>query len=162
LELIAGELLNKMGKNRPHVNAATKLRVWMERVFGAEFVMCEAPIEVAPSDQQLSEPEPDLVALKREADPFGLTTPPAGELALLVEISDTSLTIDMTIKAQLYARAGVADYWVVDVNGRRVIVHREPEAGRYKSVEAYSDQEKVAPLGALDAVFEVCSAFPAQ
>lgn len=42
LELIAGELLNKMGKNRRQVNATTRLRWWMEMVFGAEFVACEA------------------------------------------------------------------------------------------------------------------------
>jgi Uma2 family endonuclease len=148
LELIAGELLNKMGKNRPHVNATSKLRLWMERVFGAEFVACEAPIEVDPGDQPLSEPEPDLIALKQSSDPFSLTTPPASDLALVVEVSDTSLTIDLTIKAPLYARAGVLDYWVVDVNGKRLIVHRQPEEGRYKSVAAYSVDEQVAPLAA--------------
>ncbi len=161
LELIAGELLNKMGKNRPHVNATTRLRLWMERVFGAEFVACEAPVEVDPGDQPLSEPEPDLVALKRSSDPFSLTTPLASELALVVEVSDSSLAVDLTIKARLYARAGVADYWVLDVNGRRLIVHREPEAGRYKSIAAYSDQEQATPLAAPDSVFQVSSAFPA-
>jgi Uma2 family endonuclease len=161
LELIAGELLTKMGKNRPHVNATTRLRLWMERVFGAEFVACEAPIEVDPGDQPLSEPEPDLIALKRSSDPFRLTTPPGAELALVVEVSDSSLILDLTIKAQLYARAGVSDYWVLDVNARRVIVHRQPEAGRYQSVAAYNDQEQVAPLGAPGSVFPVSSAFPA-
>jgi Uma2 family endonuclease len=160
LELIAGELLNKMGKNRPHVNATTRLRLWMERVFGAEFVACEAPIEVDPGDQPLSEPEPDLIALKQSSDPFTLTTPPPSEVALVVEVSDSSLTLDLTIKAQLYARAFVSDYWVLDVNNRRLIVHRQPEAGRYKSVAAYSDQEQVAPLAAPDSIFTVSSAFP--
>ncbi len=160
LELIAGELLNKKGKNRPHVNATTRLRLWMERVFGAEFVACEAPIEVDPGDQLLSEPEPDLIALKQSSDPFTLTTPPPSEVALVVEVSDSSLTLHLTIKAQLYARAGVSDYWVLDVNNRRLIVHRQPETGRYKSVESYSDQEQVAPLAAPDSSFPVSSAFP--
>jgi hypothetical protein len=106
LELIAGELLNKKGKNRPHVNAATRLRLWMERVFGAEFVACKAPIEVGPADQPLSDPEPDLIALKRSSDQFTSTTPLLSDLALVVEIPDSSLTLDLTIKAQLYARAG--------------------------------------------------------
>ena len=53
----------------------------MERVFGAEFVACEAPIEVDPGDRTLSEPELDLIALKRSSDPFRLTTPPSSELA---------------------------------------------------------------------------------
>ncbi len=110
LELIAGELLNKMGKNRPQVNATTRLRLWMERVFGAEFVACEAPIEVAPGDQSHSEPEPDLIALQRSSDPFTLNTPQPSSVALVVEIADSSLTLDLTIKARLYARASVSDY----------------------------------------------------
>jgi len=161
LELIAGELLKKMGKNRPHVNATTRLRVWMERTFGPEHVACEAPIEVAPDDQSLSEPEPDLIALNSSADPFTLTTPLPSEVALLVEVADSSLALDLTIKAQLYARAGVADYWVLDVNNRRLIVHREPEAGSFQSITSYSDQEEVAPLAAPNSLFPVASAFPA-
>ncbi len=160
VELIAGELLDKMGKNRAHVNATTRLRLWMERVFGAEFVGCEAPIEVAPHDQSLSEPEPDLIALNRSSDPFTLQTPPPSSVALVVEVADSSLALDLTIKAQLYARAAVADYWVLDINGRRLIVHREPEAGHYRSVIAYSDQEEVAPLAAPASMFAVGSAFP--
>jgi len=160
LELIAGELLNKTGKNRPRVNAATSLRLWMERVFGAEFVAWEAPIEVGSSDQSLSEPEPDLVALKPDADPFSLTTPIPSELALVVQVSDSSLTLDLTIKAQLYARAGITEYWVLDVNARLLIVHREPEAGRYRSVTSYNDQEQVEPLAASGLAFQVGSAFP--
>jgi Uma2 family endonuclease len=132
----------------------------MERVFGAEFVACEAPIEVDPGDRTLSEPELDLIALKRSSDPFRLTTPPSSELALVVEVSDSSLTLDLTIKAQLYARAGVSDYWVLDVDARRLIVHRQPQAGRYDSVAAYSDQEQVSPLYAADSLFVVSSAFP--
>jgi Uma2 family endonuclease len=160
LELISGELLNKTGKNRPHVNATTRLRLWMERIFGAEFVACEAPIEVALADQAGNEPEPDLIALKPSADPFSLSTPLPSHLALVVEISDSSLTLDLTIKAHLYARAGVADYWVLDVNGRSLIVHRQPAEGRYESVESYSDQEQVAPLAAPGALFPVATAFP--
>ncbi len=121
---------------------------------------CEAPIEVDLDDRSLNEPEPDLIALKRSSDPFTLTTPPPSEFALLVEVSDSSLTLDLTIKAQLYARAGVSDYWVLDVNNRRLLVHRQPGAGHYKSVAAYSDQEQVTPLAAPDSVFLVSSAFP--
>jgi Uma2 family endonuclease len=132
----------------------------MEQVFGAEFVACEAPVEVAPGDQSLSEPEPDLIALKRSADPFSLTTPVASDIALVVEVSDSSLNVDLTIKSRLYARAGVVDYWVLDLNGRRLIVHRDPEGGVFKSVTAYSDQEAVAPLLGATAVFPVGRAFP--
>ncbi len=53
--------------------------------------------------------------------------PQPGDIRLLVEISDTSLKYDLSVKAALYARAGIFEYWVVDVNGRRLIAHRDPE-----------------------------------
>ena len=55
---------------------------------------------------------------------------------------------DLTVRARLYARAGIVEYWVLDLNAWRLIVHREPDGEAYRSVVAYSDAEKVAPLGA--------------
>jgi Uma2 family endonuclease len=162
LELICGELLNKMGKKRAHVNAATRLRLWLERIFGPEFVACETPIDVAPGDQPLNEPEPDLIVLNPSVDPFSLSAPVPSDIALLVEVSDSSLTIDLAVKARLYARAGIADYWVLDINNRSLVVHRSPQADRYQSVTAYNDHEEVAPLAAPDSLFAVGTAFPVK
>jgi Uma2 family endonuclease len=50
--------------------------------------------------------------------------------------------------AALYARTGIPEYWALDLNGRRLIVHREPGGSVYKSVIAYSEQERLAPLAA--------------
>jgi len=50
------------------------------------------------------------------------------------------------VKARLYGRAGIVEYWVLDLTGRRLIVHREPQPGGYRSVTAYCESERVAPL----------------
>ncbi len=68
-------------------------------------------------------------------------------------MSDSSLTFDLTVKASLYARAGIEEYWVLDVAGRRLIAHRSPRAGKYNSVEAYGEGETIAPLSAPAARF---------
>jgi len=60
----------------------------------------------------------------------------------------------------LYARAGIAEYWVLDVPARRLIVQRDPQAGRYLSVVAYGEGESVSPLGASGAALRVGDAFP--
>ena len=67
-----------------------------------------------------------------------------------MEVSDTTLDFDLRVKGPLYARAGIQEYWVVDLKARRMVVHREPVAGVYQSIEAYSEDESVAPLAALD------------
>ena len=64
LELIDGELFNKMPKKRPHVAALALLLEWFLRVFGGRFVNSEAPIDVAPEDNPTNEPQPDLIVLK--------------------------------------------------------------------------------------------------
>ena len=63
-------------------------------------------------------------------------------------MSSTTLSFDLSVKAGLYARAGIGEYWVVDVEGRRVIVHRRPEDGLCRDVAAYWAGERVATLGA--------------
>jgi Uma2 family endonuclease len=78
---------------------------------------------------------------------------------LAVEVADSTLRMDLSKKAELYARAGIPDYWILDVQNRRMIVHREPAAGKYVSVVAYREDESVAPLAAPDSEFPVASAF---
>jgi Uma2 family endonuclease len=154
LELIEGELINKMGKGRPHSNPLRFLHRWLVGVFGWDFVTREEPIDVAGDDNATNEPEPDLIVSKRHLSQFTGNPGPA-DLQLVVEISVSTVGFDLTTKAALYARAGIIEYWVLDVAGRRLIVHRDPQAGRYVSVIAYDEQESVAPLAAPDQYLKV-------
>ena len=159
LELIEGELISKMGKNQPHVNSVTILLAWLMQVFGPRCVYQEAPIEVAPSDSSRNVPQPDLAVLNRDLSAFRAARPCPEDLHLAIEVSDTSLGFDLRTKAALYARAGIADYWVLDLTGRRMIVHRNPRDGQYLSVVAYAADERVAPLAAPDSSLLVSDAF---
>jgi Uma2 family endonuclease len=148
IELIEGELISKMGKKGPHVTTLARLHGWLLQVFGFGFVLQEAPIDVAPEDNPTSEPEPDLIVTRQDLGNFREFNPQPGDLRLVVEISDTTLGFDLKVKARLYARAGIMEYWVLDVSGRRMIVHREPQEGQYRSVTSYEEHEIVAPLAA--------------
>jgi Uma2 family endonuclease len=161
LELIHGELISKMGKKRPHVNALVAVQAWLVRTFGEQFVNPEAPIDVAPEDNPTNEPEPDLVVLAKPSREFREANPRPADLRLVVQISDSTLGFDLTTKAELYARAGIIEYWVVDVAARRLIVHRDPREGMYGSITAYSEQETVSPLGLPHSSFRVEDAFDA-
>jgi Uma2 family endonuclease len=160
LELVDGDLISKMGKNRPHVNALRLMLVWLQKTFGDQFVDPEAPIDVAPNENALNEPEPDLIVLNRPCDSFTSANPQPGDVSLLVEIADTSLNFDRTAKAALYARAGIVEYWILDVAGRRLFCHRCPEAGRYASIVVYAEHESLAPLAAPDKQFRPSQVFP--
>lgn len=160
LELVEGELIDKMGKNPPHGTSLRLLVIWIEGVFGARRVLHEVPIDVAPEDNPSSEPEPDVIVLKRDLSHFAKENPGPQDLLLVVEVADSTLGFDLTTKAALYARAAIVEYWVLDVAGRRLIVHRDPQAGRYVSVAAYGEEESVAPLAAPESLLRIRDAFP--
>jgi Uma2 family endonuclease len=80
-------------------------------------------------------------------------------LQLVIEVSNSTLDFDLKNKAGLYGRAAIADYWVLDVIGRQLVVHRDPRNGMYRSVMAFGEHESVAPLARPDASFRVREAF---
>lgn len=151
-ELIDGELIDKTGKKRPHVIWQGKVHAWLRAVFGDNRVESEAPSDVATDDNKINEPEADLKVLRRTSEEYA-SNPQPEDILLLVEISDSTVRFDLGPKARLYARAAIMEYWVLDIPGKQLIVHREPEKGRYRSVVAYETQEEVAPLAAPEARF---------
>ena len=157
-ELIEGELILKMGKKSPHMRTVWLLVQWLGSTFGERFVAQEPAISVHPEDTPTSEPEPDAIVLNRSFPELESLARP-DELRLVAEVSGGTLSFDMTVKARLYARAGIAEYWVVDLKGRRVIVHRRPEGGRYLDVVAYSADEIVETLGAPGVAIRVADLF---
>jgi Uma2 family endonuclease len=161
LELVDGELISKMGKNRPHSNSLWLVHQWLNTVFGAQFVNSEVPIDVAAQDIAANEPEPDLIVLNKDTLQY-TANPGPQDLRLLVEISDSTLRFDLTIKAALYARAAILEYWVLDLSGRRLLVHRDPEAGKYQSITVYADGERVAPVNAPGALLSISDVLPAR
>lgn len=147
-ELVEGNLIDKMGMNPPHMFYLMLTVGWLISVFGVRRVLHQMPIDVRPEDNPTSEPQPDACVLAAPVDKASLHRPGPADIALVVEVADTTLAFDSGVKASLYARAGVADYWILDIPGRRVLVHRNPQAGVYESVAAYSEHERVAPLAA--------------
>ena len=158
LELVDGDLITKMGKNRPHAITHGIVTRWLMRVFGAEYIESESPIDVAVEDVPTSEPVPDLIVLAKPSPEFPKNPVPA-DIRLVVEISDSSVGFDLTRKAELYARAGIVEYWVFDVQVRRIVVHRDPANGLYHSVIAYGTRESVSSLAAPDHQLRVAEAF---
>lgn len=136
------------------------VEAWLQTVFWCEACNPGAPIDVSPDDNASNEPEPEIIVLNRDLSHFCSINPGPHDLNLVVEVADTTLHFDLTIKAALYARAGIADYWVLDASGRRVIVHRQPLAGKYTVILVYSEQEAVSPLAAPHAMFKAANAFP--
>lgn len=135
IELVEGVLLRMSPQRAPHASTVQKLMErWIELAAGRFTVRVQSPLAL--SDQ--SEPEPDLAVV-----PFGTYETEHPEAALLVvEVSDTTLRRDRA-KAAVYARAGVPEYWIVDLTSRSVEVHREPRDGEYTKVSTLDERHSL-------------------
>ena len=160
LERIEGELIDKMSKKRPHANAQSELHIWLGQIFGVRRIQSEVSMDLRPEDNPTNEPVPDLVVLARPLHEYRSANPGPADLLLVVEVADSTLRFDRSVKARLYARAGIVEYWVYDVNGQRLIVHREPRDGEYRSIQAYGKDESVAPLAAPDSPCRIADLLP--
>jgi Uma2 family endonuclease len=159
-ELIDGELIDKMGKKRPHVVILSMVGCWLRGAFGEDFVNLNAPIDVLAEDNRFNEPEPDVIVLTRPATEFPTANPGPADLHLLIEVSDSTLYLDLTTKSLLYARAGIPEYWVLDVTSRRLVMHRSPLDGKYTVIRVCAQHDSVSPLAAPNAEFQVDLVLP--
>jgi Uma2 family endonuclease len=98
-----------------------------------------------------SEPQPDLALVKPRADFYAAAHPGPEDIVLIVEVSDTTGGYDHSVKAPLYVRAGIPEYWLVDLTRERVDVHRQPVEGRYRTVRAHRRGERLT----LEALSEI-------
>lgn len=149
-ELIDRALIPKVPKSRLHAIALLLLVEWLRSVFGSRMVEQEVSIELGPLLSPTNQPEPDAIVTRRSAVEFRTTSPGPADLLLVAEVSATTQDYDLGAKAALYASAGIAEYWVLDLNGMRIIVHRNPADEKYESIIAYAADEPVAPLAAAE------------
>ncbi len=102
-----------------------------------------------------SEPEPDLMLLRPSADDYCSRHPVPGDVFLLIEVSDSTLETDRDVKLPVYARAGVAEVWIVDLVNGTLEVYRQLQANGYASTRILHDGDLAAPAHFPDAVIEV-------
>lgn len=163
MELIAGELIEKRTQNRPHGISLSKSQRVLDDAFGeTHYVSVQTPLAV---DEE-NEPEPDLMVVIGNPDDYD-SHPTADSVRLVMEISDTTVRYDQTTKAQLYARAGVAEYWVLILKTRTLEVRREPitlpgssNGYGYRSLDLYREMDTITPLQAPKASILVSDLLP--
>ncbi len=156
-ELIEGDVVPKMGQNVAHVFVVGRIYLALVGIFGGDYVLSQAPLRLS----RTTEPEPDVAVLDRPLGEFlSFGTPPASKARLVVEVSNTTLAADTTVKALLYARAGLPEYWIADVEHRIFLVHREPASTGYQRRVIVSANETLSPLARPDAILRVIDLLP--
>lgn len=139
IELLAGYLVRMSPSDGEHAEAITRLMEHLVPLLvGRTRVRVQLPF--AASDD--SEPEPDVALV-----PLGTyrADHPAAAV-LVIEVSNSSLRLDRGLKAEIYARAGVPEYWIVDLKSEAVEVRREPRGGRYTRLETLGLGDVLRPV----------------
>jgi len=165
LELIYGKVFKKVTQKPPHATGVTKTVRALARLFGPDAdVRAQVPLFLTDD----SEPEPDVLVVRGGPDDFADEHPRAPDVLLLVEVSDTTLGYDRGVKAAVYAEAGIADYWILNLRRRQLEVRRDPgplpPGGRYafgyRSMTTHDETDEVAPLAAPQSSIRVADLLP--
>ncbi len=101
------------------------------------------------------EPEPDLSILKPRDDCYEYLLPQPQDIYLLIEVSITTINDDRNVKSVLYAKAGIIELWIVDIEGQLVEVYRNPTANGYESIQQFRRGNSISPLSFPDIVISV-------
>jgi Uma2 family endonuclease len=142
IELIEGEMFDMAPIGSGHSAITSRLHeLFVLAASRAATVVSGGPVVLG----EFSEPQPDLMLLKRRADFYSGAHPVSADVLLLIEVADSSLAYDQGVKLSLYARYGVGEYWVVDVEGRCIHTYREPGAKGYARTLAFTAADTVTP-----------------
>src|SRR5215510_759028 len=120
LELMDGEIVEMAPIGSAHAAVVYRLDTLLRKVAPGAMVFVQSPLVLG----ERSVPQPDVMLLRPRADEYYNSLPVAADALLVVEVADTTLAYDLEVKRPLYARAGVAEIWIVDVNRREVHVFR--------------------------------------
>lgn len=131
-ELMEGIIVPIMGQLMPHMLTVSRANAWLLGYFGYDRVLEQGSITVAPGETAIVRPEPDIIVLNKSGADVLTDEPSPADILLLVEVSDTTLDYDLTTKAGVYERAGIAQYLVIDIVGRVVYDHRLTVEGAYR------------------------------
>ena len=154
LEFIRGEIREMTPIGSSHEEVVDRLAEWSVRNTAPGEFRIRVQNSIGLPELE-SAPEPDIAWVV--ADDYSGRRPQASRVRLVIEVAESSLRYDCGEKADLYAEAGVSDYWVVNLAERTVEVRRDPVDGRYRSVEAFRGDEELRPLAKPDLVLRPSS-----
>jgi Uma2 family endonuclease len=135
-----------------HASAIYRLTHLFVRTFGdAAVVGIQNPVRLSDDN----EPEPDLTLLRPQSDFYGSGPVGPSDVYLAVEVSDSSLRYDRQVKIPLYARNGIPEAWLIDLNKQTITVYRDPAPAGYTSTRVARRGEQLASAAFPDRVLEV-------
>lgn len=141
VELIEGEIVEMSPIGRRHAACVNRLNALLNRHLGqAAIISIQNPVRI----DDYSEPEPDVALLKPREDFYAEGHPTPSDVLLVVEVADTSVEYDRDMKLPLYARAGIAEVWLVNLPQETIEIYRQPLDETYREIRLVKRGESLA------------------
>jgi Uma2 family endonuclease len=135
VELLAGEIVEMSPETPIHYSTAKRGAKYLEELLiGKADIRFNGPITLSNS-----EPEPDIAIVRLPESTYNYRHPQPEDIFWIVEVAKTSLQKDLELKASIYATADIQEYWVLNLNGKQIIVFRYPQNGRYTFTETIGE-----------------------
>jgi Uma2 family endonuclease len=152
VELIYGDIVEMVPEGEPHAYTSDEAGEYLTYLLGNRAKVRQGkPITILQSD---SEPEPDIAVVRRLGQEYREHHPYPENVFWLIEYADSSLTKDLNIKPQVYAAAGILEYWVVDLRKRELMIWRSPTPEGYQAQQRLK-QGTINPLAFPDLDIDV-------
>jgi Uma2 family endonuclease len=162
VELIEGQVIDMAAMKSPHAIAIDLIDAALKPIFQeGYYIRQQKPFVIS----DISEPEPDLAVVPGSIRDYANAHPT--QAVLIVEVADTSLHYDRKVKGSLYAKAGIAEYWIVNLNNRQLEVYLDPNVDNaaeygfsYCTKHEYPSGQIVSPVAGLPGVIAVDDLLP--
>lgn len=158
VELLRGEIVEMAPEGEPHAYCSDEAGEYLARLLGDRAKVRQAKPITLPN---ASEPEPDLAIVQRLGREYRAHHPYPENIFWIVEYSNASLIKDLNVKSDVYAEAGISEYWVVNLKTPQLVVFRVPQDGKYRSQQTFSGGI-IQPVAfpdvnvSVDAILQLC------
>jgi Uma2 family endonuclease len=157
VELLQGQIVRMSPQLPPHASTTQRTVRYLDRLLAERaYIRMQLPVTLKPN----SEPEPDIAIVRFDAKEYSDRHPTPNDIFWLIEVADTSLKDDRTIKAPLYAKAGILEYWILDVNTRQVYVFRDPQEDGYAQEVVLNEENTLSAIAFPDLPISLNQLFP--
>ncbi|MBE9078966.1 Uma2 family endonuclease [Romeria aff. gracilis LEGE 07310] len=141
VELLQGEIIEMSPIGRQHAACVDRLNeLFVMGLAAKAIIRVQSSIRLNDS----SEPQPDLAILQRRSDFYANGHPQPKDIFALVEVSDTTVEFDRSVKVPLYAQDNIAEVWIIDLNAQLIEVCRQPQSTGYQRVQTFRRGQSLA------------------
>ena len=157
IELIEGKIVEMSPQGPPHATTTGCVSEYFTQLLGNRVaIRIQVPVTLQPK----SEPEPDIALVLPPQRRYRDHHPTEREIFLVIEIADSTIIGDREVKRKMYAKAGIADYWVIDVKNSYLFVFRNPRGETYLQEIELGRGDRVMPLAFPDVSVSVDELLP--